>query len=108
MQTIEFPTHTASRPSYCTRPADNAVSRMTGDLIGSGFPATLLAMAGHDRHQPLQVITSAHDVLTTMLREHSGNNQDPLSSPLHGPQVRRDISAIGVVVGSGAQVSERL
>jgi signal transduction histidine kinase len=29
----------------------------------SDFSATLLAMAGHDLRQPLQVITSAHDVL---------------------------------------------
>jgi len=69
MQTIEFPTHTASRPSYCTRPADNPVSRKADDQIESGFLATLLAMAGHDLRQPLQLITSAHDVLATMLRD---------------------------------------
>lgn len=32
------------------------------------FAATLLAMAGHDLRQPLQLITSAHDVLATKLR----------------------------------------
>jgi signal transduction histidine kinase len=31
------------------------------------FSATLLAMAGHDLRQPLQVITSAHDVLALTL-----------------------------------------
>jgi two-component system phosphate regulon sensor histidine kinase PhoR len=34
----------------------------------SDFSATLLAMAGHDLRQPLQVITSAHDVLGQILR----------------------------------------
>src|SRR5438874_1540760 len=33
----------------------------------SVFSATLLAMAGHDLRQPLQVITSAHDVLRQIL-----------------------------------------
>jgi signal transduction histidine kinase len=33
----------------------------------SNFSATLLAMAGHDLRQPLQVITSAHDVLRQIL-----------------------------------------
>jgi signal transduction histidine kinase len=33
----------------------------------TNFPATLLAMAGHDLRQPLQVITSAHDVLARIL-----------------------------------------
>ena len=33
----------------------------------SDFSATLLAMAGHDLRQPLQVITSAHDVLARSL-----------------------------------------
>jgi two-component system phosphate regulon sensor histidine kinase PhoR len=31
------------------------------------FLLTLMAMAGHDLRQPLQIITSAHDVLATML-----------------------------------------
>ena len=31
------------------------------------FSATLLAMAGHDLRQPLQLITSAHDVLAQTL-----------------------------------------
>lgn len=33
----------------------------------SDFSAALLAMAGHDLRQPLQVITSAHDVLAQVL-----------------------------------------
>ena len=35
--------------------------------VVAGFPATLLAMAGHDLRQPLQVISSAHEMLATML-----------------------------------------
>ena len=35
--------------------------------VGAGdFLMTLMAMAGHDLRQPLQLITSAHDVLATM------------------------------------------
>jgi signal transduction histidine kinase len=33
------------------------------DKAASDFAATLLAMAGHDLRQPLQLITSAHDIL---------------------------------------------
>jgi two-component system phosphate regulon sensor histidine kinase PhoR len=44
----------------------SAVSR-DADQAGSDFSATLLAMAGHDLRQPLQVITSAHDVLAQTL-----------------------------------------
>src|SRR4029077_11262699 len=37
------------------------------NLADGNFPATLLAMAGHDLRQPLQVITSAHDILAQSL-----------------------------------------
>jgi two-component system phosphate regulon sensor histidine kinase PhoR len=37
------------------------------DQVDSNFSATLLAMAGHDLRQPLQVIASAHDVLAQIL-----------------------------------------
>src|SRR5438270_2526121 len=45
------------------------------DMLGIGdeaqpvsdFSATLLAMAGHDLRQPLQLITNAHDVLALTL-----------------------------------------
>src|ERR1700724_2687331 len=43
----------------------------------SDFSATLLAMAGHDLRQPLQVITSAHDVLAETLA--SEEQQEELS-----------------------------
>jgi signal transduction histidine kinase len=50
------------------RPAriGRAVNR-DADQADSDFSATLLAMAGHDLRQPLQVITSAHDVLAQTL-----------------------------------------
>ena len=50
------------------RPAriGSAVNRDAGQADGN-FLATLLAMAGHDLRQPLQVITSAHDVLAQIL-----------------------------------------
>jgi two-component system, OmpR family, phosphate regulon sensor histidine kinase PhoR len=39
----------------------------TKALAAADFSATLLAMAGHDLRQPLQLITSAHDVLAQTL-----------------------------------------
>src|ERR1700737_3354217 len=45
---------------------DSAVSR-EADRAETDFSATLLAMAGHDLRQPLQLITSAHDVLAPTL-----------------------------------------
>jgi signal transduction histidine kinase len=36
-------------------------------LVDNSFLATLVAMAGHDLRQPLQLITGAHAVLSTML-----------------------------------------
>ena len=52
-----------------------AVPPARWDMLGVGdeaqpdgdFSATLLAMAGHDLRQPLQLITSAHDVLAPTL-----------------------------------------
>jgi two-component system phosphate regulon sensor histidine kinase PhoR len=44
----------------------SGVSR-EADQAASNFSATLLAMAGHDLRQPLQVITAAHDVLAQTL-----------------------------------------
>jgi two-component system phosphate regulon sensor histidine kinase PhoR len=47
------------------------------DPVHTKFPATLLAMAGHDLRQPLQVITSAHDVLARIVR--SGEQREELA-----------------------------
>ena len=49
-----------------TRRLGGALSRDAGQA-GRDFSATLLAMAGHDLRQPLQVITSAHDILAQPL-----------------------------------------
>ncbi len=47
------------------------------DLGKTNFLATLLAMAGHDLRQPLQTITSAHDVLGQIV--HSDEQREELS-----------------------------
>jgi signal transduction histidine kinase len=47
-------------------PIGGAMSRAARQPA-SDFSATLLAMAGHDLRQPLQIITSAHDVLALTL-----------------------------------------
>jgi len=64
METIGFldPVRSAPAAGWDTRCIGRTVSR-DADQAGSDFSATLLAMAGHDLRQPLQVITSAHDVL---------------------------------------------
>src|SRR5712675_3636936 len=49
-----------------TRRLGGALSRDAGQA-DRDFSATLLAMAGHDLLQPLQLITSAHDVLAVTL-----------------------------------------
>ena len=48
------------------RPSSGPAAR-SASQAASNFLATLLAMAGHDLRQPLQVITSAHDVLSQTL-----------------------------------------
>jgi signal transduction histidine kinase len=68
METIDFldAVPSAVAAGWYTRRTDRAISRES-DQTDSDFPATLLAMAGHDLRQPLQVITSAHDVLAQTL-----------------------------------------
>lgn len=68
METIDFleAVPSAAPAGWDTRRIGSAVSR-DGDQADSDFSATLLAMAGHDLRQPLQLITSAHDVLTQTL-----------------------------------------
>src|SRR5258708_12311057 len=56
----------AAPAGWDTRRIGSAVSG-DADQADSDFSATLLAMAGHDLRQPLQVITSAHDVLAQTL-----------------------------------------
>ena len=66
METIDFLDAVPSAPAagLDNRSIGRAVTRSQAD---SDFSATLLAMAGHDLRQPLQVITSAHDVLAQTL-----------------------------------------
>jgi signal transduction histidine kinase len=68
MERIGFPDAVPSAvPAvWGTRSACGGVSR-EADHADSDFSATLLAMAGHDLRQPLQLITSAHDVLAQTL-----------------------------------------
>jgi len=68
METIGFldPVRSAPAAGWETPRIGSALSR-DADHAGSDFLATLLAMAGHDLRQPLQVITSAHDVLARTL-----------------------------------------
>jgi two-component system phosphate regulon sensor histidine kinase PhoR len=68
MERIGFFDAVPSAPPACwsTPSIGDAVSR-DADQADSSFSATLLAMAGHDLRQPLQLITSAHDVLALTL-----------------------------------------
>jgi len=75
MQSIESLRRTALHHSHCTRPVVDALSRGADDKFESGFLATLLAMAGHDLRQPLQLITSAYDVLAAMFRGKEQRNE---------------------------------
>jgi two-component system phosphate regulon sensor histidine kinase PhoR len=68
METIGFldPVRSAVPAGWNTRRTSSAMSR-DARAADRNFSATLLAMAGHDLRQPLQVITSAHDVLARTL-----------------------------------------
>lgn len=65
MDTIDLRKPIAPCSNDAKRPA--VMSQGVG-LADSSFLTTLVAMAGHDLRQPLQLITSAHDVLSRMLR----------------------------------------
>ena len=61
---------------YRARNAGHRVRRAS-DPVASGFLATVLAMAGHDLRQPLQIIRGAHDILGTLLdRAHEREELD--------------------------------
>jgi two-component system phosphate regulon sensor histidine kinase PhoR len=78
MEPIGFrsPSRSAPPAGWGTSSIDIAMSR-NPELVDSDFPATLLAMAGHDLRQPLQLITSAHDVLARIL--HSDEQREELA-----------------------------
>jgi len=75
---------------------DSAVSR-EADRAETDFSATLLAMAGHDLRQPLQLITSAHDILAPTL---DGEEQQQ--------QLLRAREATGQLAGMLGQLVEAL
>jgi signal transduction histidine kinase len=76
METIELLIPSATRGNQTSRTIGDRASRGSSP-VHSDFTATLLAMAGHDLRQPLQLITSAHDVLSTML--HNAEQREELA-----------------------------
>ena len=68
METLGFldPVRSAPAARWETRRISSSLGHEADRAYGD-FSATLLAMAGHDLRQPLQVITSAHDVLAQLL-----------------------------------------
>jgi two-component system, OmpR family, phosphate regulon sensor histidine kinase PhoR len=70
METIGFvdPVRSVPAVNWETRRIGSAPSCDVASA-DSDFSSTLLAMAGHDLRQPLQVITSAHDVLALTLAD---------------------------------------
>jgi two-component system phosphate regulon sensor histidine kinase PhoR len=98
METIGFldPVRSALPDSWDTRRVDSAPS-WDAEEADSDFSATLLAMAGHDLRQPLQVITSAHDVLAPTL-DHEEQREE----------LRRAESATAQLAGMLGQLVEAL
>jgi two-component system, OmpR family, phosphate regulon sensor histidine kinase PhoR len=73
----------------------------------SDFSATLLAMAGHDLRQPLQVITSAHNLLRQIL--HSDRQRQELARAADaaarlGSMLSRLVEALTLRERSGAHL----
>ena len=67
-------------PMLCADWADREIGIAAGhhrDPDKSNFLATLLAMAGHDLRQPLQMITSAHDILSGIV--HGDEQREELA-----------------------------
>jgi two-component system phosphate regulon sensor histidine kinase PhoR len=68
MQATGFCGIRPSRPPAGSRARDGGLDGCRDrQRAADNFPATLLAMAGHDLRQPLQVITNAHDVLAGLV-----------------------------------------
>ena len=82
METIALsrPLSSALRADWADQEVGIAIRQDT-DLPDGKFPAALLAMAGHDLRQPLQVITSAHDVLARIV--HSDKQREELARAEH-------------------------
>jgi two-component system phosphate regulon sensor histidine kinase PhoR len=86
-------TNTSKRPAIVSDARGVGVTRSTEQPVNSGmagragpqrttdFQAVLLAMAGHDLRQPLQIIQSSHDLLGVGIRTKS--EQDLLQTGQH-------------------------
>jgi two-component system phosphate regulon sensor histidine kinase PhoR len=85
-------------------PAVRSVPSIGGDAdqSGSNFSATLLAMAGHDLRQPLQVITSAHDVLVRNLY-----SEEQLEKLMRADQATKRVAIILGQLVEALQMRER-
>jgi two-component system, OmpR family, phosphate regulon sensor histidine kinase PhoR len=68
------PARSSPATNWGMRRIGSALSR-DASQVDSDFSATLLAMAGHDLRQPLQVITSVHDVLAQTLASEEHQEQ---------------------------------
>jgi signal transduction histidine kinase len=73
---LPSPLPSVLRAGWADRDVGIAIGQDAG-LANRNFLATLLAMAGHDLRQPLQVITSAHDVLARIV--HSDQQREELA-----------------------------
>jgi signal transduction histidine kinase len=103
MDTIAFldPVRSAPPTSWNARRIGGAANRYA-DQADTDFLSTLLAMAGHDLRQPLQVITSAHDVLARIV--HSEKQREELA------RVKRATGRLTNMLGQlveALQLSER-
>ena len=78
METIGLasPLPSVLHAGWATREVGIAMSQ-NAHPAKADFLATLLAMAGHDLRQPLQMITSAHDVLGRIV--HNDEQREELA-----------------------------
>jgi len=106
-------THTNKRLATFTSAKEAGVMRATEQPATLGmavradlqrtadFPAVLLAMAGHDLRQPLQIIQSSHDLLGIGVRTQS--EQDLLQTGQHA--IDRLNGQLNQLLGPFASVS---
>lgn len=91
---------------FCAQPRTERIASTSSsepDRADAAFSATLLAMAGHDLRQPLQIITSAHDVLAKTLK--SAEQREELTRA--GDATAQLAGMLGQLV-EAVQLSERL
>jgi len=78
----------------CAAPEVGIAMSQNAHPAKADFLATLLAMAGHDLRQPLQMITSAHDVLGRIV--HNDEQREELAQA--GAATRRLADMLGQLV----------